>query len=148
MISMRLVTRNQYSRVMSENIDEMHDMGFSLAVPANTPTTVHESFTVPAGYVGVLRNATGNVMATAAAGQANALLRMTRPGQPQLDVFQVSSDARGALQPGDPIPVKVVSTSYNIIMPEGTQVLACYSNYDNTGPSNVRLYLVIDLIRL
>jgi hypothetical protein len=140
---MRLVTRNQYSRVMTENIDGMHDIGFSVNVPASTPTTVHESFTVPAGYVAVLRNATGNVQATSAgAGRATALLRMTRPGQPTVDAFQLSSDT------GTPAEAKVVSTSYNIIMPEGTEVQACYSNFDGTGTRNVRLYLVIDLIRL
>ena len=139
---MRLVTRNQYSRVMTENIDGMHDMGFSLNVPPNTPTTVHSSFTVPAGYIAVLRNATGNVTATPVAGQANALMRMTRPGQPTLDVFQVASDVGSGAQ------AKVVSTAYNIIMPEGTIVVAAYSNFDTTGARGVRLYLVIDLIRL
>lgn len=139
---MTLVTRNQYSRVMTENIDEMHDIGFVIIVPANTPTTVHESFTVPAGYVAVLRNATAIVQATTVAGQGNAVVRMTRPGQPQVPVFQLASDA------GTSVEAKVVSTSYNIIMPEGTEVQACYSNYDGTGSREVRLYLVIDLIRL
>ena len=139
---MRLVTRNQYSRVMTENIDGMHDMGFNIVVPANTPTTLHETFTVPAGYVAILRNATGNVQATAGMGQANALLRMTRPGQPMLEVFQVSSNA------GTPSEAKVISSVYNIIMPEGTLVATFYSNFDGTAPRNVRLYLVIDLIRL
>lgn len=139
---MRLVTRNQYSRVMTENIDEMHDMGFVINVPANTPTTVHETFTVPAGYIAVLRNASGNVQGSAIAGQANAALRMTRPGQPTLDVFVVSSDAASVSL------AKVVSSVYNIIMPEGTVIETVYSNYDGTATRNVRLYLVIDLIRL
>ena len=136
------VTRNQYSRVMTENIDGMHDMGFNVYVPASTPTTLHDTFTVPAGYIAVLRNATGIVQGSAIAGQANAVLRMTRPGQPTLDVFQVSSDAASVSQ------ARVVSSVYNIIMPEGTVVGTYYSNYDGTAPRNVRLYLVIDLIRL
>lgn len=138
---MRLVTRNQYSRVMTENIDGMHDMSFVINVPGNTPMTVHESFTVPAGYVAVLRNATGKAVGTTQPGQGNALLRITRPGQPTLDVFQVRSVA------GPLAVVNVVSTPYNIIMPEGTVVEACYSNADG-GPRGVQLYLVIDLIRL
>ena len=136
------VTRKQYTRLMMENIDGMHDIGFSLNVPASTPTTVHESFTVPAGYVGVLRNVTGQVVGTAVAGQSNSFLLMTRPGQPQLYVFRVASDV------GLPNEVKVVSTAYNIIMPEGTVVDACYNNSDTTGSRRVRLYAVIDLIRL
>lgn len=139
---MRLVTANQYSRVMTENIDGMHDMRFSISVPASTPTTVHDTFTVPAGYVGVLRNVTGNVRATPVAGQAFALLRMVRPGQSLVDVFQVFSDAGTAAEE------KSVSTAYNIIMPEGTEVQACYANNDGTGARSVRLNIVIDLIRL
>lgn len=139
---MRLVTRNQYTRVMTENIDGMRDMAFNILAPANTPTTLRESFTVPAGYIAVLRNATGNVQGSAIAGQANVLLRMTRPGQPTLDVFQVASDAASVSQ------AKVVSSVYNIIMPEGTVIETYYSNFDGTASRNVRLYLVIDLIRL
>lgn len=139
---MRLVTRNQYSRVMTENIDGMHDITFDVVVPASTPTTVHETFTVPAGYVGVLRNVTGIVVGTAVASQSNALVRMTRPGQPQLVVFQNSSDA------GLPAEAKIVSTPYNIIMPEGSEIEACYSNYDGTGNRRVWLHIVIDLIRV
>lgn len=139
---MPLVTRKQYNRVMTENIDGMHDIGFSVQVPANTPTTVHETFTVPAGHVGVLRNVTGIVVGTAVASQSNTLVRMTRPGQPQVVVFQNASDA------GPPAEAKVVSTVYNIIMPEGTEVEACYSNYDGTGTRRIWLYCVIDLIRL
>lgn len=139
---MRLVTSNQYSRVMTENIDGMHDMEFNVVVPANTPLTVHETFTVPAGYVGVLRNVTGNVSGTTVAGESNSILLMTRPGQPQLYVFRVASDVGAANE------VKVVSTPYNIIMPEGTELQACYSNADTSGPRRVRLYIVLDLIRL
>lgn len=139
---MRLVTRNQYSRVMSENIDEMHDMRFSVSVPANTSLTVHDTFTVPAGYVGVLRSATGNVRATPTAGQAYALLRIIRPGQPGVDVLQVFSDSGTAAEE------KSVSVAYNIILPEGTQVQACYANADGTAARSVRLSIVIDLIRL
>lgn len=139
---MRLVTPNQYTRVMAENIDEMHDMRFSISVPANTSLTVHDTFTVPAGYVGVLRNATGNVRATPTAGQAYALVRMFRPGQPGVDVFQVFSDS------GTTPEEKSVSNAYNIIMPEGTQVQACYANSDGTASRAVRLNIVIDLIRL
>ena len=139
---MRLVTPNQYTRVMTENIDGMHDMRFSVSVPANTPLTVHDTFTVPTGYVGVLRSATGNVRATPSVGQAYALLRMARPGQPSVDVFQVFSDSGTAAEE------KSVSVAYNIIMPEGTQVLACYANTDGTGSRSVRLHIVIDLIRL
>lgn len=139
---MRLVTRNQYSRVMTENIDGMRDMRFSISVPANTPLTVHETYTVPAGYVGVLRSATGNVRATPSVGQAYALLRMARPGQPAVDVLQVFSDAGTAAEE------KSVSVAYNIIMPEGTQVQACYANTDGTASRSVRLNIVIDLIRL
>lgn len=137
---MRLVTRNHYSRVMSENIDEMHDMGFILFAPANTPITLYETFTVPAGYIAVLRSATGKVAMTPVAGQVNALLRMTRPGQPILEVFQVTSDTATV--------EKVVSSAYNIIMPEGTVIETYYSNFDGTAPHIVGLYLVIDLIRL
>ncbi len=139
---MRLVTRNQYSRVMTENIDGMHDMGFLFFAPANTPRyTVYETFKVPAGYIAVLRSATGKVGPTPVAGQADVLVRMTRPGQPLLEVFQVYSD-------GGVSNEKVVSNAYNIIMPEGTVVITLYSNIDNTAPHIVGLYLVIDLIRL
>lgn len=139
---MRLVTRNQYSRVMTENIDEMHDIRFSISVPANTPLTVQETYTVPAGYVGVLRHVTGNVRATPTAGQAYAVVRLFRPGQPGLEVFQVFSDS------GTSTEEKSVSNACNIIMPEGTQVQACYANSDGTGSRTVRLNVVIDLIRL
>ncbi|MCK9254146.1 MAG: hypothetical protein M0P55_15470 [Clostridiales bacterium] len=136
------VTRKQYTRVMTENIDGMHDITFDVVVPPSTPTTVHETFTVPAGYVGVLRNVTSIVVATAVAGQANAVIFLTRTGQPRLVVFQNSSNA------GLPTEQKAVSTPYNIIMPEGTELQACYSNYDGTGNRRVWLHIVIDLIRL
>ena len=139
---MTLVTRNQYGRVMSENIDGMHDMRFSVSVPPNTPLTVHDTFTVPAGYVGVLRSATGNVRATPSVGQAYALVRMVRPGQPAVDVLQVFSDI------GTGADEKSVSVAYNIIMPEGTQVQACYANTDGSASRSVRLNIVIDLIQL